>query len=103
MLTKFIPNIINPGYWKKMWRDVSLVWWMLRDSRVPIYVKILPAVAVLYLLSPFDIIPGFLPIIGQLDDLGLLMLALGLFVRLAPREVVAEYEQKMRVVRHDER
>lgn len=45
----------------------------------------------IYLLSPLDLIPDFLPVIGQLDDFGLLLMALSAFIRLAPDDVVHEY------------
>ena len=76
-------------------QEVSLVWHMVRDPRVPLYIKIIPALATVYLVMPVDLIPGFLPIIGQLDDLAILTLALQAFVRLAPDAVVEEYRQKL--------
>jgi len=48
--------------------------------------------ALLYVLSPVDLVPGFLvPVLGQLDDATLLMLATYLFIRWSPPEVVAEH------------
>lgn len=88
---KFLPNLVNPNYWKKMWAEVKLVWQLMADGRVPIYLKIIPLIVGLYLLSPLDLIPGFLPIIGQLDDFGLLLVGLSTFIRLAPAEVIDDY------------
>ena len=91
-LLKFLlPNVINPAYWHKSWLDVSLAWQLFRDPRVPTYLKGIPVIVALYLLSPLDIIPGFLPVIGQLDDFALLLLGVATFNRLAPDEVVLEY------------
>lgn len=88
---KFLPNLFNPGYWKKTWAEILLVGQLMKDGRVPIYLKIIPVLIGLYLLSPLDLIPGFLPIIGQLDDFGLLLMGLSTFIRLAPDDVIDEY------------
>lgn len=88
---KSLPSLVNPNYWKKMWAEIKLVWQLLADGRVPIYLKIIPVLVGLYLLSPIDLIPGFLPIIGQLDDFGLLLVGLSTFIRLTPAEVIEEY------------
>lgn len=88
---RFIPNVLNPHYWKKMWAEIKLVGQLMADSRVPVYLKVIPLLVALYLLSPLDLIPGFLPLIGQLDDFGLLLIGLSTFIRLAPREVIEAY------------
>jgi uncharacterized membrane protein YkvA (DUF1232 family) len=88
---RFLPNVINPNYWKNTWADLSLTWRLMGDRRVPIFLKLMPVLVVLYLLSPLDLIPGFIPIVGQLDDLGLLLIGIAAFIRLAPREIVSEH------------
>ena len=71
---------------------VRLCWRLWRDRRVPKYLKIMLVATLLYVLSPVDLIPGFLlPVIGQLDDVTLLMLAGYLFIRWSPQGVVAEH------------
>lgn len=74
-----------------MWIEIKLALQLIVDRRVPIYLKILPFLVGLYLLSPLDLIPGFLPVIGQLDDFALLIIGVSVFIRLAPDDVVAEY------------
>jgi uncharacterized membrane protein YkvA (DUF1232 family) len=91
LFLRILPSLINPNYWKKTWAEIKLVWKLMLDGRVPIYLKIIPLIVGLYLLSPFDLIPGFIPIIGQLDDVGLLLLGISTFIRLAPDEVIADY------------
>jgi uncharacterized membrane protein YkvA (DUF1232 family) len=69
-----------------------LSWRLWRDSRVPISLKGMIVAVVIYVLSPFDLIPGFLvPVLGQLDDATLLILGLYLFIRWSPPAVVAEH------------
>lgn len=94
LILRALPNLVNPNYWKKMWAEIVLVWQLMADGRVPIYLKFIPVIAALYLLSPLDLIPDFLPIIGQLDDFGLLIIGLSIFVRLAPADVIEEYLPK---------
>ena len=88
---KIIPSLVNPNYWRKMWAEIKLVWQLMFDGRVPFYLKIIPFIVALYLLSPLDLIPGFIPVIGQLDDFGLLLIGLSTFIRLAPAEVIDDY------------
>jgi len=61
-----------------------------RDPRTPWYVKLFVAGIVAYALSPIDLIPDFIPVIGYLDDLILLPIAIGFAIRLIPQQVLAE-------------
>ncbi len=63
----------------------------MRDQRTPIGLKLLVAGAVALILSPFNL-PGFIPVLGQLEDLALLSLALNLFLKRVPAELRAEHE-----------
>jgi uncharacterized membrane protein YkvA (DUF1232 family) len=66
------------------------------DPRVANTLKIvLPVLAVLYVVSPVDLIPDFIPVLGQMDDLAILALAVKLFISLAPPQVVAEHRQRI--------
>ncbi len=62
---------------------------LMREPRVPRLTKALPLVAVLYLISPLDLVPDVLPLLGQLDDLGLILIALEVFPRLCPAGALA--------------
>ena len=65
---------------------------MWRDHRVPRPLKGMIIATIFYVLSPIDLVPGFLvPVLGQLDDATLLMLGTYLFIRWSPPEVVAEH------------
>ena len=65
---------------------------LLGDKRVPVYLKPLPFAGLLYLVWPFDLLPDLTPIIGQVDDIGVLVLGVETFIRLSPQSVVAEHE-----------
>jgi uncharacterized membrane protein YkvA (DUF1232 family) len=71
-------------------RKISFFRLMLSDRRVPLYVKAIPVGLVVYLSIPFDIIPDFVPVLGYLDDVAIVLLALALIIRLSPRTVVLE-------------
>ena len=72
--------------------NVQLVWRLLQDDRVPTLLKVaIPLVVAVYFISPLDLIPDFIPVLGQLDDLGVILLGMTLFIQLAPREVVNEH------------
>jgi uncharacterized membrane protein YkvA (DUF1232 family) len=71
-------------------RDVLALYLAQRDPRVPWYVKALAVATAAYALSPIDLIPDFIPVLGYLDDLVLLPLAILLVVRLVPPEVIAD-------------
>ena len=57
---------------------------LVREPRVPMLLKVVPVLAILYVVSPIDFVPDFIPGLGQLDDLGIILAALELFVRLCP-------------------
>lgn len=72
------------------WRGrVRLVCRLVKDRRVPLTAKLIIPLLVLYLISPIDLIPDFIPVLGYLDDLLVLMLAVWAFAKLAPPGIVA--------------
>jgi uncharacterized membrane protein YkvA (DUF1232 family) len=72
-------------------RDVMAIALAVRDPRVPWYAKAAGACVVAYALSPIDLIPDFVPVLGYLDDLVLVPLGLMLVLRLIPADVLAEH------------
>ena len=72
-----------------------LIWALARDPRVPLGQKAVLAGIAAYLAFPIDIIPDFIPVIGELDDLAVLLLGLNWFLRNAPEDVVAEHMAKI--------
>ena len=67
------------------------LWIAARDRRTPWYAKLLAGAVVAYALSPIDLIPDFVPVLGYLDDLILLPLGILLAVRLVPKPLMQEY------------
>ena len=73
-----------------------VVWGILRDPRTPIGLKGMLAAALAYVVLPVDLIPDMIPILGQADDLTVLLLVLDLFIQNAPAEVRAEHTARAR-------
>jgi len=82
------------GWVQTVKRDVLALWIAARDPRTPWYAKAVAAAIAAYALSPIDLIPDFIPIIGLLDDM--LIIPLGIFVaiKLIPPELMAEFRRK---------
>lgn len=75
--------------WAKSFKQQTLVvYFAARDPRTPLFVRMLAILVAAYALSPIDLIPDFIPVIGYLDDLILLPLGIALIVRLTPPEVI---------------
>jgi uncharacterized membrane protein YkvA (DUF1232 family) len=72
-------------------RDVVAVWIAARDPRVPWYAKALALVVAAYALSPIDLIPDFIPVVGYLDDLIIVPVGILLVVKLIPVELMDEF------------
>ncbi len=68
-----------------------LVWRLMRDPRVPGYLKALPVAILIYLALPVDLLPDIAPLLGQVDDLGVLIVGIESFIALCPSEVVEEH------------
>jgi len=75
-------------------QDGHAIYLASRDGRVPWYAKVLAIAIAAYALSPVDLIPDFIPVLGYLDDLIILPLGILLVVSLIPAEVMAEYRAK---------
>lgn len=82
---------LSLGFWTRL----RLGWRLLRDPRVPSWPKLLaPIVTLLYVVSPVDVIPDFIPVLGQLDDLSIVAIALTIIAMLAqwsPPEIVEQH------------
>lgn len=73
---------------KVLKRDIMAVYIACKRPEIPWYVKLLAIIIIGYALSPIDLIPDFIPVLGYIDDLVLLPLGIGLLVKLIPNEVL---------------
>src|SRR5262245_34421483 len=76
-------------------RDVHALYLSARDPRVPWYAKAVALAVAAYALSPIDLIPDFIPVLGYLDDLILVPLGIIVAVKLVPPQVLAECRAKV--------
>ncbi len=72
-------------------RDVMALWLAMRDRRTPWHAKVVAGVVTAYALSPIDLIPDFVPVLGYLDDIVLVPLGIWFVVRLIPADLMAEF------------
>lgn len=76
-------------------REARLAWRLWRDRRVPMWTKGVPLLSLLYLVWPLDFLADPLLGLGQLDDLGVILLGLALFISLVPSELVESHRSEM--------
>ena len=89
-------QVISPdtvGVLTQFVRTLRLVWRLLNDSRVSILPKLIVPAAALYVISPVDLIPDVILGLGQLDDIGVVVLAIAFFIELCPRQIVEEHRR----------
>lgn len=75
-------------------QDAIALYLAARDPRVPWLPKVLAGAAAAYALSPIDLIPDAIPVLGYLDELILLPLVIGLIIRLVPADLMHELRQE---------
>ena len=76
-------------------KQVKLVWLLFKDQRVSNWIKAILPFSILYVISPLDFLPDVILGLGQLDDLGIVLLAMALFVKLCPPDIVAYHTQQL--------
>ena len=76
----------------QLWRSGRLALRLLRDHRVPVTAKLVFGAVVMYMLSPIDVVPDWIPVFGQADDLMVLLAGFNLFLRACPRWLVNEHD-----------
>ena len=79
---------------QKLKTDIPAVFLALKEKRTPWYAKIIAAVVVVYALSPIDLIPDFIPVLGYLDDLIILPALITWCVKCIPDEVFADCRRR---------
>jgi uncharacterized membrane protein YkvA (DUF1232 family) len=96
---KNIFQYADRGFIQNLTMRVKLILRLMVDKRVNFLLKLLPIGALIYLVSPIDLIPGALiPFIGALDDAAVIWLGATLFVDLCPEEVVQEHKDALQKV-----
>jgi uncharacterized membrane protein YkvA (DUF1232 family) len=94
------------GRWVDSWRqrvgqlqtETYAIHLAYKDPRVPWYAKILIALAVAHTLSPIDLVPDFIPILGYLDDLVIAPLGISLALKMIPEDVMAKSREKAQAI-----
>ncbi len=76
-------------------QEVTVYKLVLKDDKTPMIGKIFLALAVGYALMPFDLIPDFIPIFGQLDDIVIVPLLVVIALKLIPREIIDKYRKQV--------
>ena len=80
------------GTWARaLKRDVLALWIAARSPRTPLLAKLIAGAVAAYALSPIDLIPDFIPVLGYLDDLIIVPLGIALTVRLIPPNLMEEF------------
>ncbi len=79
-------------------KEIIILYYALRDKRTPVTAKLPAILSIIYLLSPIDLIPDFIPFFGYVDDIIIVPLLLNLAIRLLPLDV--REESTLKAVRH---
>lgn len=78
-------------------RQLKLTWTLMTDKRVPRWQKMIPFLPLVYVLSPFNALTFALPILGQVDDVMLFMMAMEVFERVVDKAIVSDYQEPKEV------
>ncbi|KKX34169.1 YkvA family protein [Rhizobium sp. LC145] len=85
-------HMVKAKAWAKtLKRDIVALWLAARDSRVPWSAKLMAGAVAAYALSPVDLIPDFVPVLGYLDDLVIVPFGIMLAIRLIPPALMEEF------------
>lgn len=77
--------------------DIPALFIALKDKETPLLAKIFAGLTVAYALSPIDLVPDFIPVLGYLDDIILLPLLVALTIRFIPTEILENTERLLRI------
>lgn len=79
---------------RKLKADIPAIFLSLKDKDTPLLAKIFAGITVVYALSPVDLIPDFIPVLGYLDDVILLPMLVSLTIRFIPQDVLEKNRQQ---------
>lgn len=83
---------------RRLKSEIRALYLAYKDPRVPLHAKLIVALVVGYALSPIDLIPDFIPVLGYLDDVILLPLGIAFSIKLIPNDVLAEACERARAL-----
>ena len=89
------PYIPEGSIFRELIQQVKLAYHLMLDPRVNSLTKLIPVAALAYLVLPTDIAPDFIPVLGQLDDVAILLFGLRMFFEFAPPGVVEEHLKQL--------
>jgi uncharacterized membrane protein YkvA (DUF1232 family) len=90
----------RPAVLRTLFSHVRLAVRLIREPGVPLVAKALPLLTAFYVISPLDLVPDFVPVLGQLDDLGIILIGLEAFLRVCPPAAVAFHRGEIVQSRH---
>lgn len=79
---------------KKIKKDIPALFLALKDKETPKFAKILAGITVAYALSPIDLIPDFIPVLGYLDDVILLPVLVALTIKFIPKDIIEKKREE---------
>lgn len=85
----------DASFLANLFKQLKLVWLLFKDGRIGSLTKSVLPLSLLYVISPIDFIPDFILGFGQLDDFGVVLLGMTLFVKLCPPQIVEEYLRQL--------
>ena len=88
---------MGPSLAHRIRTEAHAVWLAVRDPRTPFYAKLFGLLVAAYALSPIDLIPDFVPVLGLLDDVILIPIGIWLFEKMIPGEQFAEHRARAEI------
>lgn len=85
-------RLTDQAFIQRAIRDTKMAIWLFQQPDVSLLTKLVPLLGFAYVLAPIDLIPDFIPVLGQLDDVAFVVLGVQAFLRLAPPAVLGRYE-----------
>jgi len=81
-------------YISRLLKETYVFYLSMKDPKLPVYTRVILSLIVGYAFSPIDIIPDVIPILGQIDDLVILLIATSTAKRLVPKDILEKYKAK---------
>jgi uncharacterized membrane protein YkvA (DUF1232 family) len=89
-LIRFLPLLFT-----RFRKEVVMFWHVMRHPQTPTKAKLAALLAVIYVVSPIDLIPDFIPVLGWLDDVGMVTLLLSIAYKLLPKDLYESLRAKV--------